>query len=89
MGGGGGGLEQFSVSFGFGTKGFKAKGLGPGLDNLVTCLVYLVRVILVNEIKELDRGSIRSSPRDGLSTPYRLRINVWDCSTISLSTWET
>ena len=34
-----GGLEQFSVSprplgFGFGTKGFRAKGLGPGLDNL-------------------------------------------------------
>jgi len=32
-----GGLEQFSVSprplgFGFGTKGFGAKGLGPGLD---------------------------------------------------------
>ena len=38
VGGGGGGLEQFSVSprplgFGFGTKGFGAKGLGPGLDN--------------------------------------------------------
>ena len=39
-GGGGwvGGLEQFSVSprplgFGFGTKRFGAKGLGPGLDN--------------------------------------------------------
>ena len=37
-GGGGGGLEQFSVSprplgFGFGTKEFGAKGLGPGLDN--------------------------------------------------------
>ena len=34
-----GGLEQFSVSprplgFGFGTKGFGAKGLGPGLDNI-------------------------------------------------------
>ena len=32
-----GGLAQFSVSprplgFGFGTKGFRAKGLGPGLD---------------------------------------------------------
>ena len=39
MVGGGGGLEQFSVSprplgFGFGTKGFGAKGLGPGLDNI-------------------------------------------------------
>ena len=37
--GGGGGLEQFSVSprplgFGFGTKRFGAQGLGPGLDNL-------------------------------------------------------
>ena len=35
---GGGGLQHFSVSpillgFGFGTKGFGAKGLGPGLDN--------------------------------------------------------
>ena len=34
-----GGLEQFSVSprplgFGFGTKRFGAKGLGPGLDNI-------------------------------------------------------
>ena len=39
MGGGGGGLQHFSVSprplgFGFGTKGFGAKGLGPGLDNM-------------------------------------------------------
>ena len=39
VGGGGGGLEQFSVSprplgFGFGTKGFRAKGLGPGLDKI-------------------------------------------------------
>ena len=38
VGGGGGGLEQFSVSprplsFGFGTKGFGVKGLGPGIDN--------------------------------------------------------
>ena len=37
--GGGGGLEQFSVSprplgFGFGTKRFGAKGVGPGLDNI-------------------------------------------------------
>ena len=37
-GGGGGGLEDFSVSprplgFCFGTTGFGAKGLGPGLDN--------------------------------------------------------
>ena len=36
---GAGGLEQFCVSprplgFGFGTKGFGAKGLGPGLDNI-------------------------------------------------------
>ena len=39
MGGGGGGLEQFSVSprplgFGFGTNGFWAKGLGSGLDKM-------------------------------------------------------
>ena len=37
-GGWGGGLQDFSVSprphgFGFGTKGFGLKGLGPGLDN--------------------------------------------------------
>ena len=36
--GGGGGLDQFSVSprplgFGSGTKRFGAKGLGPGLEN--------------------------------------------------------
>ena len=35
----GGGLEHFSFSprplgFGFWTKGFGAKGLGPGLDNI-------------------------------------------------------
>ena len=39
-GGGGGGLHHFSFSprplgFGFETKGFGAKGLGPGLDNFV------------------------------------------------------
>ena len=31
-----GGLQHFSVrplGFGFGTKGFGAKGVGPGLDN--------------------------------------------------------
>ena len=38
-----GGLQHFSVSprplgFGFGTKGFWVKGLGPGLDNL-DCLI--------------------------------------------------
>ena len=38
VGGGGGGLQDFSVSprplgFWFGSKGFGAKGLGPGLDN--------------------------------------------------------
>ena len=36
----GGGPQNFSVSpwplgFGFGTKGFGAKGLGPGLDNII------------------------------------------------------
>ena len=36
---GGGVLQYFSVSpkplgFGFGTKGFGDKGLGPGLDNI-------------------------------------------------------
>ena len=39
----GGGLQHFSVSprplgFGFVTKGFGAKDLGPGLDNLFTTL---------------------------------------------------
>ena len=48
VGGGGGGLEQFSVSprplgFGFGTKWFGAKGLGPGLDNsrLINTTVFI------------------------------------------------
>ena len=29
---------------------------------------------MCNHYSELDRGSIRSSPRYGLSTPYRLTI---------------
>ena len=48
VGGGGGGLQDFSVSprplgFWFGTKGLGAKGLGPGLDNtkLCLCMVWL------------------------------------------------
>ena len=41
-----GGLEQFSVSprplgFGFWTKGFGAKGLGPGLDNIQVIIFTL------------------------------------------------
>ena len=47
-GGGGwvGGLEQFSVSprplgFWFGTKGFGAKGSGPGLDNFGAYLIHI------------------------------------------------
>ena len=44
----GGGLEQFSVSpgplgFGFGTQGFGAKGLGPGLDKSAQ-IIQLVKV---------------------------------------------
>ena len=44
-----GGLEQFSVSprphgFGFGTEGFGAKGLGPGLDNKVIVLRHLLNM---------------------------------------------
>ena len=38
VGGGGGGLQHFSVSprpLGFWFLGFGAKGLGPGLDNLI------------------------------------------------------
>ena len=39
--------------------------------------------------KELDRGSIKSSPRYGLSTPYRLtKGTVLYCHTISLCTWK-
>ena len=38
-------LEQFSViprplGFGFGTKGFGAKGLGPGLDKINSVLSW-------------------------------------------------
>ena len=48
---GGGGLEQFSVSprplgFGFGTKGFGAKGLGPGLDKNVQSFCTIIHDIL-------------------------------------------
>ena len=38
------------------------------------------------KIQKLDRGSIRSSPRDGLQIDKQV---VWDCSTISLTTWDT
>ena len=45
---GGGGLQHFSFSpkplgFGFGTKGFGAKSLGPGLDII---LIYSISSIL-------------------------------------------
>ena len=51
-----GGLQHFSVSprplgFGFGTKSFGAKGLGPGLDNFINLLsvnfacLLLVRIV--------------------------------------------
>ena len=52
MGGGGGGLLHFSVSprplgFGFGTKGFGAKGLGPGLDNTDTEYIRFLRIVRI------------------------------------------
>ena len=45
----GGGLEQFSVSprplgFWFGTKGFGAYGLGPGLDNLLVLMLFFSQI---------------------------------------------
>ena len=51
MGGGGGGLLHFSVSprplgFRFGTKGFGAKGLGPGLDNILLYLFLILAKML-------------------------------------------
>ena len=50
-----GGLQHFSVSprplgFGFGTKGFGAKGLGPGLDNRgrrFRHFVYLLKIYVL------------------------------------------
>ena len=47
---GGGGLKHFSVSprplgFGFRAKGFGAKGLGPGLDNITRALLMLIRCL--------------------------------------------
>ena len=32
------------------------------------------KILDLNDIDELDRGSIMSSPRYGFSTPYRLTI---------------
>ena len=52
-------------------------GLYRGVQVLLTGAIptYALRsggmVTDVLKIIELDRGSIRSSPRDGLSTPYR------------------
>ena len=66
----GGGLEQFSVSprplgFGFGTKGFGAKGLGPGLDNL---------------FQELLRDLISSgAPIDGIGLQSHIDGNKLIC----------
>ena len=53
--GGGGGLEQFSVSprpldFGLGTKGFEAKGLGPGLDLVFKVTVLFPEIIDVRGV---------------------------------------
>ena len=59
-----GGLEQFSVSprplgFGFGTKGFGAKGLGPGLDNLLSYKSWMIQnfcmliMLLCTQLKQL------------------------------------
>ena len=49
---GGGGLQDFSVSprplaFWFGSKGFGAEGLGPGLDNNVLFIISLVLLIMI------------------------------------------
>ena len=50
-----GGLEQFSVSprplgFGFGTKWFGAKGLGPGLDNYQIKRILCILTLSQSEI---------------------------------------
>ena len=37
---------------------------------------------------KLDRGSIRSSLRNGLSTPYRLKRNIVGLFTMFLLTWK-
>ena len=55
---GGGGLQHFSVSvsprplsFGFGTKGFGGKGLGPGLENKRTTISACFIKILPQGLK--------------------------------------
>ena len=60
MGGGGGGLLHFSVSprplgLRFGTKGFGAKGLGPGLDNTDTEYIRFLRIVRIPNTAEYIR----------------------------------
>ena len=38
---------------------------------------------------QLDRGLIRSSPKDGLSTPYRFREKCWTAPTPAFSPFFT
>ena len=50
-----------------------------------------IMVMLLGKHIKLDRGSIRSSPRDGLSTPYtdRLRSSVGLFHHFLVYMWET
>ena len=58
----GGGLEQFSVSprplsFGFGTKRFGAKGLGPGLDNFMILTGSYMHLLMVDTTLSYNQKS--------------------------------
>ena len=73
---GGGGLQHFSVSprplgFGFGTKGFGGKGLGPGLDKKMELdLTVFILFYLIEQLAELQgRNKIIVKPCPKILSP--------------------
>ena len=49
----------------------RSSGDGERMGGHISVSMVSPKLLIINS-KQLDRGSIRSSPRDGLSSPYRL-----------------
>ena len=61
-------LNHFSLKY------MDFEWFGFNFSHARTILSSQAKALFPRRKKELDRGSIRSSPRYGLSTPYRLTI---------------